>query len=173
MDILFNYISALFWGILIGLIFSGFMMYLTHKICGISYLIAGLIGTFLFFFVTFQFTALIGANKAKNYIDDLVVSTQATGENLDWVTVKDKYPSLEPYLGETERSSESALDVATMITNSIDRYIWRRVGWIAGGIIVAFGVAIVGGVMEANRTSNHRRRTSGARRNNRVHRGRR
>lgn len=28
MDILFNYISALLWGILIGLIFSGFVMYI-------------------------------------------------------------------------------------------------------------------------------------------------
>ena len=41
MDILFNYISALLWGILIGLIFSGFVMYIAHKICGISYLISG------------------------------------------------------------------------------------------------------------------------------------
>ena len=162
MDILFNYISALLWGILIGLILSGFVMYIAHKICGISYLISGLIGAFLLFFMTFQFTALIGANKTKKYVENVVTSAQAVGENIDWTIVQDKYSLLKPYLGEVEMSSES-----------IDRYIWRRFGWIVGGILVAFGVMIGGGAMEANRVSNHRRRTSGTHRNNRGHRTRR
>ena len=37
MDILFNYISALLWGILIGLILSGFVMYIAHKIINAGY----------------------------------------------------------------------------------------------------------------------------------------
>ena len=100
MDILFNYISALLWGILIGLILSGFVMYIAHKICGISYLISGLIGAFLLFFMTFQFTALIGANKTKKYVENVVTSAQAVGENIDWTIVKDKYSLLKPYLGD-------------------------------------------------------------------------
>lgn len=173
MDILFNYISALLWGILTGLIFSGFVMYIAHKICGISYLISGLIGGFLLFFMTFQFTALIGANKTKKYVENVVTSAQAVGENIDWTIAKDKYSLLKPYLDEVEMSSENIMNIKTMITNSIDRYIWRRFGWIAGGILVAFGVMIGGGAMEANRGSNHRRRTSGTHRNNRGHRTRR
>ena len=173
MDILFNYISALLWGILIGLILSGFVMYIAHKICGISYLISGLIGAFLLFFMTFQFTALIGANKTKKYVENVVTSAQAVGENIDWTIVKDKYSLLKSYLGEVEMSSENVMNIKTMITDSIDRYIWRRVGWIVGGILVAFGVMIGGGAMEANRVSNHRRRTSGTHRNNRGHRTRR
>jgi hypothetical protein len=173
MDILFNYISALLWGILIGLILSGFVMYIAHKICGISYLISGLIGAFLLFFMTFQFTALIGANKTKKYVENVVTSAQAVGENIDWTIVKDKYSLLKSYLGEVEMSSENVMNIKTMITDSIDRYIWRRFGWIVGGILVAFGVMIGGGAMEANRVSNHRRRTSGTHRNNRGHRTRR
>lgn len=173
MDILFNYISVLLWGILIGLIFSGFVMYIAHKICGISYLISGLIGAFLLFFMTFQFTALIGANKTKKYVENVVTSAQTVGENIDWTIVKDKYSLLKPYLGEVEMSSENVMNIKTMITDSIDRYIWRRFGWIVGGILVAFGVMIGGGAMEANRVSNHRRRTSGTHRNNRGHRTRR
>ena len=173
MDILFNYISALLWGILIGLILSGFVMYIAHKICGISYLISGLIGAFLLFFMTFQFTALIGANKTKKYVENVVTSAQAVGENIDWTNVKDKYSLLKSYLGEVEMSSENVMNIKTMITDSIDRYIWRRFGWIVGGILVAFGVMIGGGAMEANRVSNHRRRTSGTHRNNRGHRTRR
>lgn len=173
MDILFNYISALLWGILIGLILSGFVMYIAHKICGISYLISGLIGVFLLFFMTFQFTALIGANKTKKYVENVVTSAQTVGENIDWTIVKDKYSLLKSYLGEVEMSSENVMNIKTMITDSIDRYIWRRFGWIVGGILVAFGVMIGGGAMEANRVSNHRRRTSGTHRNNRGHRTRR
>lgn len=173
MDILFNYISALLWGILIGLILSGFVMYIAHKICGISYLISGLIGAFLLFFMTFQFTALIGANKTKKYVENVVTSAQAVGENIDWTIVKDKYSLLKSYLGEVEMSSENVMNIKTMITDSVDRYIWRRFGWIVGGILVAFGVMIGGGAMEANRVSNHRRRTSGTHRNNRGHRTRR
>lgn len=103
----------------------------------------------------------------------MVTSAQAVGENIDWTIVKDKYSLLKSYLGEVEMSSENVMNIKTMITDSIDRYIWRRFGWIVGGILVAFGVMIGGGAMEANRVSNHRRRTSGTHRNNRGHRTRR
>lgn len=173
MDILFNYISALLWGLLIGLILSGFVMYLAHKICGISYLISGLIGVFWLFFMTFQFTALIGANKTKKYVENVVASAQAVGENIDWTIVKDKYSLLESYLGKAEITPANVMDIKTMVIDSLNRYIWRRFGWIVGGIVLAFGVMIGGGAMEANRVSNHCRRTSGIHRNNRGHRTRR
>ena len=128
MDILFNYISALLWGLLIGLILSGFVMYLAHKICGISYLISGLIGVFWLFFMTFQFTALIGANKTKKYVENVVASAQAVGENIDWTIVKDKYSLLESYLGKAEITPANVMDIKTMVIDSLNRYIWRRFG---------------------------------------------
>lgn len=171
MDILFNYISALFWGILIGLISSALIMYFIDKICAVSRLLTGLVGLVMLLFLVFQFTALIGANKTKKYVDSAVILTQVAGENFDWTVVKKEYPLLQPYLGGFENVSENTTNagktIAYSINKAIDRYIWRRVGWIIGGVVVALGVAVLAGVTGANCPSRSRRHTPDARRRNR------
>lgn len=171
MDVLFNYISALFWGILIGLMSSALIMYFIDKICAVSRLLTGLIGFVMLLFLVFQFAALIGANKTKKYVDNAAILTQSIGENFDWTVVKEEYPLLQPYLGGVENATKSTTNtgktIAYSINRTIDRYIWRRVGWIIGGIVAAFGVAVLAGMMGTNRPSRSRRHTPDARRRNR------
>lgn len=171
MDVLFNYISALFWGILIGLISSALIMYFIDKICAVSRLLTGFVGLIMLLFLGFQFAALIGANKTKKYVDNAAILTQAVGENFDWAVVKEEYPLLQPYLGGVENATKSTTNTGKTIAYSInimiDGYIWRRVGWIIGGIIVAFGVAVLAGMTGINRPSRSRRHAPGSRRHNR------
>lgn len=170
MGVLINYIHALLWGILLGLISSALIIYFINKIFAVSRLLTGLVGLAMLLFLAFQYTALIGASQTKKYVDKAAILTQVAGENFDWEVVKKEYPLFQPYLGKIEKVSENTTNagktIAYTINKAIDRYIWRRIGWIIGGIVIAFGVPVLAGMTGTNRLSRSRKHTSGTHRHN-------
>ena len=66
-----GFIVTLFWGILAGIAVTILIVYLINELMDTPKWLVGLIGLFLLFFLSFQFTAIIGAGKVKGVVEDI------------------------------------------------------------------------------------------------------
>ena len=66
-----SFIVTLFWGILAGIVVTILVVYLINELMDTPKWLVGLIGLFLLFFLSFQFTAIIGAGKVKGVVEDI------------------------------------------------------------------------------------------------------
>lgn len=140
-----SFIATLFWGILAGMIVAILVIYLIGGLMGTPKWLIGLIGAFLLIFLSFQFTALIGAGKVKGIIADITVLNNTVSGKADWNNIETTYPVIKPYLdkvgmkvGEVADKKTSALSVINSVLNG---FMWRRVAWALGGVMICFVVA--------------------------------
>jgi hypothetical protein len=145
--------SSLFWGVLLALIFTGVTFYIpklvssryNHTPAGLFLLAVG------FCFFTFQSFLLAGGFKIKGYIPTTVQIEQLginqTSLNAFADELTGQYPMLEKYIGKitdkeetVQKDFETVAELAQFVRNKlcriVDRYIWRRVGWIVGGLFI-------------------------------------
>lgn len=145
-----SFIATLFWGILAGIIVVVLVMYLINELMGTPKWLTGLLGIFLFFFLSFQFTAIIGAAKVKGAMADITVLSNTVSGKADWSAIETNYPVLKPYLdkvgtklGEVTDKKTSALSLVNEIING---FMWRRAAWALGGVVVCLLVAALPGI---------------------------
>ncbi len=167
MAILFEFISALFWGILSGLLVAIVVAYIMKEVFSVSRLYIAIAGLFLCFFLSFQFTTLIAAAKTKAYIKNVDVLVKTIDEGVNWREIETTYPILKPYLGKVTEQLEtvtgSSLSIASYTIGVINGYMWRRVAWILGVLILTFVTAGILGTTQkpAPRAGNARSRDRG------------
>lgn len=148
---IFSFIVTFLWGILAGVIIAVLVMYLISSLMNTPKWLTGIVGTFLFIFLSFQFTAMIGAGKVKGLVADIAILNNAVGEKTDWNALVDEYPILKPYLNRIDTTPAEPGIQKTSILSSIDSiisgYMWRRVAWASGGLIACFVIGrLAGGV---------------------------
>lgn len=153
-NILLTFMSALFWGVLAGLLTTGILMWLIHEFMKVPKMLIAIWGFFMLLFLSFQYTAWIGAGKAKTYIETAAATvdsmnsflkTDQSDATCDWEVVTDEYPMLKPFLGKDQidvstisNQSLSAKEMFVWVANGlINAYMWRRFFWILGGSVVA------------------------------------
>lgn len=159
-----SFIATLFWGILAGIVVAILVVYLIGGLMGTPKWLIGLIGVFLFFFLSFQFTAIIGAGKVKGVVADIAVLDNTVSGKADWSNIETTYPVLKPYVdkvgAKVDEVSDQKTSVLSVINRVINGFMWRRAAWALGGVIVCFGVAAVLGLIGSGRSRQERRGTS-------------
>lgn len=147
---IFSFIVTFLWGILAGVIIAVLVMYLISSLMNTPKWLTGVVGTFLFIFLSFQFTAMIGAGKVKGFVADIAIQNNTVCEMVDWNALIDEYPILKPYLNQIDTTSAEPgiqkTSILSYIDSAINGYMWRRVAWASGGLIVCFVIAWAGGV---------------------------
>lgn len=89
-----SFIVTLFWGILAGIVVTILVVYLIRT-NGHPKVVVGLIGLFLLFFLSFQFTAIIGAGKVKGVVEDITGLSNTVSGKVDWNNIETTYPVLK------------------------------------------------------------------------------
>lgn len=144
---IFSFIVTLFGGILAGVITAVLVMYLINNLMNTPKWLIGVVGTFLFFFLSFQFTAMIGAGKVKGLVADVAMLSNTVSGKADWNVIIDEYPILKPYLNQVDTTlAETGVKKASVlsyINSTINGYMWRRAAWALGGLVVCFVIALV------------------------------
>ena len=83
-----SFIVTLFGGILAGIVLTILVVYLINELMDTPKWLIGLMGLFLLFFLSFQFTAIIGAGKVKGVVEDITgLSNTVSGKLLGSVRV--------------------------------------------------------------------------------------
>ena len=145
----FSFIVTFFGGILAGVIIAVLVMYLISSLMHTPKWLTGVVGTFLFIFLSFQFTAIIGAGKVKGFVADIAIQNNTISEKTDWNAFVDEYPILKPYLNQIDTTPEEPsiqkTSILSYIDSAINGYMWRRVAWALGGLIVCLGIGLAGG----------------------------
>ena len=153
-NIMLSFISALLWGALAGLLTTGIFMYLIHGVMSVPKIFTAIWGVVMFFFLSFQYTAWIGASKAKAYIEEFVIVTDQmkflptnneaeTTFNLE--AIAQEYPVLKPFFKDVKVDYNSisnkagdVRNVFVLVSNKIiNDYMWRRFWWVLLGSVVA------------------------------------
>lgn len=164
-------IACLFWGVVTGLILTGLLFYLPKAIyVRFGYTLPLLLLLVAFFFVsTFQATLFTGAVKAKSYVksaESLIVSAipdynvtahEADAKELAALTgtLKDVLPLPDSYLKDaadklaqldSHTSSPEVLtqNIGRVLRSEINRYLWRRVGWMAVFLVLTAFLLVAG-----------------------------
>lgn len=83
MGSILSVIATLFWGVLAGTIITGLVIYLMSELIGTLRVAIGALGVFLFFFLSFQFTAIVGAAKVKGVVSDIAVLNNTVSGKAD------------------------------------------------------------------------------------------
>lgn len=159
-----SFIATLFLGILAGIIVTILVVYLIGELMGTPKWLIGLIGAFLFFFLSFQFTAIIGAGKVKGVVADIAVLGNTVSGKADWSKIETTYPVLKPYLDKVGTKVDEVTDqktsVLSVINSVINGFMWRRAAWALGGVIVCLVVAAVSELTGSGRSQQRRRGAS-------------
>ena len=139
-------------------------MFLIYGLIGTPKWLTGIIGIFLFFFLSFQFTAIIGAAKVKGVMADITVLSNTVSGRADWSAIESSYPVLKPYLNKVGTKLDEVTDKKTpalsLINKIINGFMWRRAIWALGGVAVCLVVAAVLG-MTGNGRSRQQQGRSG------------
>lgn len=145
-----GFIATLFWGILAGIIVAILVMYLINGLMGTPKWLTGIIGAFLLFFLSFQFTAIIGAAKVKGVMADITVLSNTVSGKADWSAIETNYPVLKPYLDKVGTKMDEVTDKKTsalsLVNKIINEFMWRRAAWALGGVVVCLVVAALPGM---------------------------
>lgn len=164
-----SFIATLFWGILAGVIIAVLVMYLINELMGTPKWLTGLLGIFLFFFLSFQFTAIIGAAKVKVAMADITMLSNTVSGKADWSAIETNYPVLKPYLDKVGTNLDKVTDkktpVLSLVNKIINGFMWRRVAWALGGVVVCLVVAALPGMTGNGRSRQQSGRSSASVRN--------
>lgn len=178
-NIILTFISALFWGVLAGLLTTGILIWLIHSLMNVPKIFLAIWGFLVLLFLSFQYTAWIGASKVKTYMEDVVLTvdvmqsfsiTNKSDTTYHWENITEEYPMLKPFLQGTQIDYQrgegallSAQDLFTWIVNGvINAYMWRRFFWILGGIAVAvIGISFVRRPRKGNVSPSYNNRGGG------------
>ena len=141
--------------ILMALLYSALRLLNRGIVSSIPFYITGV---FLFLLLVVQFSLMMGAFEVKGYIEGVesyvtqlvggmtgVLDAQESQMILEKVT--DQYPLLEVYL-DTYNFSGKEIEglpaaVAGILRENLVGYIWHRVWWVVGLVIVASVIAII------------------------------
>ena len=100
---------------------------------------------FLLFFLSFQFTAIIGAGKVKGVVEDITGLSNTVSGKVDWNNIETTYPVLKPYLDKVgtkvDEVSDQKTSALSLINSIINGFMWRRAAWALGGVMICFVVA--------------------------------
>lgn len=146
-----------------------------------------IIGVVMSILLVIQLSLMIGAMQAKDAADSAELYTRQMLENASGVVgaqdsqrvleaITDEFPILGAFIGYADFSGTSVSDLAasmhSKITDYLSSYIWHRVWWILGIVIVAIIVVIL---FEKNgsRLNNQPRRRSAVKLSSPRHRNRR
>lgn len=164
-----GFIVTLFWGILAGIVVTILIVYLINKLMDTPKWLVGLIGLFLLFFLSFQFTAIIGAGKVKGIVEDITGLSNTVSGKVDWNNIETTYPVLKPYLDKVGTKADEMIDKKTsalsLINSIINGFMWRRTAWALGGIMICFVVAALPALTGNGRNRQGRRGASTSARN--------
>ena len=101
--------------------------------------------TALLFFLSFQFTAIIGAGKVKGVVEDITGLSNTVSGKVDWNNIETTYPVLKPYLDKVgtkvDEVSDQKTSALSLINSIINGFMWRRAAWALGGVMICFVVA--------------------------------
>lgn len=140
-----SFIVTLFWGILAGIVVTILVVYLINELMDTPKWLVGLIGLFLLFFLSFQFTAIIGAGKVKGVVEDITGLSNTVSGKVDWNNIETTYPVLKPYLDKVgtkvDEVSDQKTSALSLINSIINGFMWRRAAWALGGVMICFVVA--------------------------------
>lgn len=98
-----SFIVTLFGGILAGIVVTILVVYLINELMDTPKWLIGLMGLFLLFFLSFQFTAIIGAGKVKGVVEDITGLSNTVSGKVDWNNIETTYPVLNLILIKSER----------------------------------------------------------------------
>lgn len=153
-----NIIGSLFWGVLMAIVIIAIIMLLCFRMMRNVPPIVYVILLMLLVFLGIQSTLMVGALYAKGYVNDIgnyanslvSVSKQEKISAADYESlfsqITDEFPIVKPVLDilapseaqEYVAQGHTIVDYITDNTNkSINNYIFRRVYWITGGIVIA------------------------------------
>ncbi|RGE75253.1 hypothetical protein DWV30_23405 [Bacteroides ovatus] len=139
------FIVTLFGGILAGIVVTILVVYLINELMDTPKWLIGLMGLFLLFFLSFQFTAIIGAGKVKGVVEDITGLSNTVSGKVDWNNIETTYPVLKPYLDKVgtkvDEVSDQKTSALSLINSIINGFMWRRAAWALGGVMICFVVA--------------------------------
>lgn len=177
-----NIIACIFWGLLIAVALTAGIYVLCSILRpdSSSNPISWCVHAVLLILLWVQSALLVGGFKAKSYVNDLCVSANeliqpgkdSAQEIMDAIEdfdvvrdqLADEYPVLSPLLNSLETSAVTAYmeqghslaDYLGVSTRSwLNSYLWRRVWWALGFIVVAV-VILIKGNNSAQRKSGYR-----------------
>ena len=140
-----SFIVTLFGGILAGIVVTILVVYLINELMDTPKWLIGLMGLFLLFFLSFQFTAIIGAGKVKGVVEDITGLSNTVSGKVDWNNIETTYPVLKPYLDKVgtkvDEVSDQKTSALSLINSIINGFMWRRAAWALGGVMICFVVA--------------------------------
>lgn len=159
-----GFIVTLFWGILAGIAVTILIVYLINELMDTPKWLVGLIGLFLLFFLSFQFTAIIGAGKVKGVVEDITGLSNTVSGKVDWNNIETTYPVLKPYLDKVgtkvDEVSDKKTSALSLINSIINGFMWRRAAWALGGVMICFVVAALPALTGNGRNRQGRRGAS-------------
>lgn len=140
-----SFIVTLFGGILAGIVVTILVVYLINELMDTPKWLIGLMGLFLLFFLSFQFTAIIGVGKVKGVVEDITGLSNTVSGKVDWNNIETTYPVLKPYLDKVgtkvDEVSDQKTSALSLINSIINGFMWRRAAWALGGVMICFVVA--------------------------------
>ena len=140
-----SFIVTLFGGILAGIVVTILVVYLINELMDTPKWLIGLMGLFLLFFLSFQFTAIIGAGKVKGVVEDITGLSNTVSGKVDWNNIETTEPVLKPYLDKVgtkvDEVSDQKTSALSLINSIINGFLWRRAAWALGGVMICFVVA--------------------------------
>lgn len=151
---------CIFYGVLITAILMAIVYFVLRQVKRgtVSTVPFFLVGIVLFVLLTFQQTLMVGAIKAKGYVNDVAVYieqitdekdklVERTSQEFDTEKIKEQFPEFSLFVDVDkigEKLSDVDATVAEMKENtlsSLNYYILRRVLWSLGLLIVAIVIA--------------------------------
>ena len=153
-------LSSVFYGIIATLVIMGVLYIALMLVCKTVVQTPAfyVVGAVMAVLLLIQTTLLIGAVEAQDAADDAfeftsqVVDTSlgvVDNENIQQVldSVNEQYPILQNFIDLSEFSTEGVTNLTDamhqQVTDYLDSFIWHRVWWILGVIIVGCTVVIV------------------------------
>ena len=146
--------SSIFYGVIVTVVIMALIYVLLKSLSKgiVQTLVFFVTGVVLAILLTIQFSLMIGAIQAKDAVDSAkiylnqllenangTVGAQDSQKILDAVT--DEYPIIGSYIGVANFSGNDVTQLSEAMhetmTNYLNSYIWHRVWWILGIIVVA------------------------------------
>lgn len=154
--------SSIFYGVIITVVIMAILYALLRAISkgivqSIPFYITGVVMAIL---LIIQLSLMIGAIQAKSAADSAEIYTSQLLENASGVvgaqdsqrvleTIREEFPIIGAYIGVADFSGTNVSDLAESMHNTIvdylNTYIWHRVWWTLGILVVACVVVVMFG----------------------------
>lgn len=162
--IFFSLITTAFSSILYGIMVTAVIMIVMYFVlraintCIVQTLVFYITGIVMAVLLVIQFSMMFGAMQAKDAIDSAETYMSQLLEGSEGITdaqhaqeviesVKDHFPLVGKFIDKENLSEGSTTNLVanmhTTITDYLNSYIWHRVWWILGFVVVACGVVVI------------------------------